>query len=263
MFVRFRYPGCEFDADDEKYSCPACEGFCNCTVCCRKRDEPYVSGRICDEVPDSPPLPPQRPRKTNVVGRVKLGSKTNLSVPTKAIPTTTIPTGVTQAWGSLYSVTGEKIGACFFDPSAEKDTSIVFAPVTTPFMTTITDVAQPPVAAAVPKDQAKIQVKTKKKKEKKKRRRRIFVGMVQPCWGYSKPTTKLLRSEPYAKRSYNAMPRYYVGKKKYLFYPIEDDESSLTSLDEDEGAEVQKPDGTDLEGKKKSFLFACHLFFFN
>jgi hypothetical protein len=34
-FFFSRYPECEFDANDEEYSCPACEGFCNCTACFR------------------------------------------------------------------------------------------------------------------------------------------------------------------------------------------------------------------------------------
>ncbi|KAF8815921.1 hypothetical protein BYT27DRAFT_7186391 [Phlegmacium glaucopus] len=234
----FRYPEHQFDLNDEEYSCPACEGFCNCTACCRKRGEPYVGVRTCDVVPDSIPLLAQRQRNTK---RVNLGSKTNLPPPAKAIPTTTIPKGVTQAWGSLYSVTGEKIGNCFYDPSVTK---VVFAPATTPIMTTITDVAQQ-VATAAPNDEPKIPQVRKK--------RRVFVGMVQPSWGYSKPKIKLLKSEPYAKRSYNAMPRYYVGKKKYLFYQIEDEGSPLTSMDDDDDdEEVGKPDGTDVGGKSFS-----------
>ncbi|KAF8815930.1 hypothetical protein BYT27DRAFT_6490046 [Phlegmacium glaucopus] len=189
----FRYPEHQFDLNDEEYSCPACEGFCNCTASCRKRGEPYVGVRTCDVVPDSIPLPAQRQRNTK---RVNLGSKTNLPAPTNA---------------------------------------------TTPIMTTITDVAQQ-VAIAAPNDEPKILQVGKKK-------RRVFVGMVQPCWGYSKPKIKLLKSEPYAKRSYNAMPRYYVGKKKYLFYQIEDEDSPLTSMDDDDDEEVGKPDGTDV-GKK-------------
>jgi hypothetical protein len=126
--VRFRYPEREFDADDEEFSCPVCEGFCNCTHCCRKRGEAYVyvGMRTCDKFTPAP----QRPR-------VKLGAKTNLPPPPSSsllsrttIKTTTMPEGATNARGSLYSVTGEKIGTFFFDPSAaEKDNSSnVFAP---------------------------------------------------------------------------------------------------------------------------------------
>lgn len=238
-----------FDVDDEEYSCPACEGFCNCTVCCRKRGEPYVGVRTCDKVPDafSPSL--QRPRNANVE-RVKLGNKTNLPPPMSTVQTTTIPEGVTQAWGSLYSVTGEKIGACFFDPSAEKDNSVVFAPVSTPIITTIAEVAQQAGTSAL-KDQPPLQVKTKMK-------RRTFIGMVQSCWGYTKPRVKLLKTEPYAKRSYDAMPRYYIGNKKYLFYPIEkDDESSLTPANESEAEEADRTDT-----QSKMFLFLLFFSFF-
>jgi hypothetical protein len=167
-----------------------------------------------------------------------------------SIKTTTIPEGATNAWGSLYSVTGEKIGACFFDPSVEKDSSIVFAPVTTPIMTTMAEVAQQVVVtAASTSEEPKNQVK-KTKKTKKKHKRRIFIGDVQKCWGYTKPKIKPLEAEPHSfKRSYNSMPRYYIGKKKYLFYPIEDDESSLTAMDEsDEVQELELEGGGDVEG---------------
>ena len=172
-----------------------------------------------------------------------------MPAPTTAIPTTTIPQGVTQAWGSLYSVTGEKIGACFFNPSAKKGNSVVFAPATAPIMTTMTEVAQQVVASAPMDQQPKPQVKMKKK-------RRVFVGIVQPCWGYTKPKIKLLKAEPYAKRSYDAMPRYYVGKKKFLFYPREEDsESSSTSMDE--GGGTKEPVGIDIEG---IFFYICRFF---
>ena len=97
----FRYPECEFDADDDGYSCAACERFCNCTVCCRKRGEAHVGTRRCDKY--TPPPPTQRP------ARVKLGAKTNLPSPTSSsskakIKTTTIPKRATNAWGSLYNI---------------------------------------------------------------------------------------------------------------------------------------------------------------
>ena len=178
---------------------------------------------------------------------------------TTKIKTTTIPKGATNAWGSLYSVTGEKIGACFFDPSAEKDTSVVFAPATTPIMTTMAEVAQQQQVVestpAPPEAEPKIRVKRKKKKLKS----RIFIGVVQDCWGYTKPKIKQLEPEPYSKRSYNSMPRYYIGKRKYLFYPVEEEESfSLTPMDESD--EVRGMDGVDddVEG-----LFVFFFFFFN
>ena len=249
MYLFFRYPECEFDADDEDYSCPACEGFCNCTVCCRKRGEAYVGVRTCDKFTPPPQLP--------LRSRDKLGAKTNLppvstTIKAKTIKTTTIPAGATNAWGSLYSVTGEKIGACFFDPSAEKDSSIVFAPATTPIIATMAEVAQQVVtpAPATSEEPQKIRVKRRKTKHK----RRIFIGVVQDCWGYTKPRIKQLEVEPYSKRSYNSMPRYYIGKKKCLFYQVEDDESSLTALDESD--EVQELDGGDIEG-----LFLCFIVF--
>ena len=272
----FRYPECEFDADDEDYSCPACEGFCNCTACCRKRGEAYVGVRRCDiSTPPPPPLP-RRPR-------VNLGAKTNVPPsPTKVgtstikVKTTTIPEGATNAWGSLYSVTGEKIGACFFDPSAaEKDSSMVFAPATTPIMTTMAEVAQQVVPVVVsaaagtseepspPVTMTTTKVRVKKKR-KTKHKRRIFIGVVQDCWGYTKPRIKQLEAEPYSKRSYNSMPRYFIGKKKCLFYPVEDDESSLTPMDEsDEVQELELEGGGDVEGMFCVFINIWSVVSFN
>jgi hypothetical protein len=44
------------------------------------------------------------------------------------------------------------------------------------------------------------------------------------------------------------MPRLYIGKRACLFYPIEEDDSSLTPLDEsDQAAEV---DESDAEGMR-------------
>jgi len=225
----YRYPECEFDTDEEEYSCPACEGFCNCTACCRKRGEPYVGTRTCDK------SPPPRARIMNVE-RVKPVPKMNLRPSTKMIPTTKVPEGVTNTWGSLYSVTGEKIGACSFDPSAEK---VVFAPATSPIITTMAELVA--TASPSPGEQTTIRVK-----RKRKHKRRIFIGVVQDCWGYTKPRIKQLEAEPYSKRSYNSMPRYYIGKKKYLFYPVEEDENSFTAHESDEAPEL---DGPDAEGK--------------
>lgn len=117
---------------------------------------------------------------------------------------------------------------------------MVFAPATTPMITTITEVAQQ-VATAASMSEPEVQVKTKIKLK-----RRIFIGEPQPCWGYKNPKIRLLKPEPYSKRSYNSMPRFYIGKKACLFYPIEEDESSLTPLDESD--EVQEAEGPSTEG---------------
>ena len=148
-------------------------------------------------------------------------------------------------------MTGEKIGACFFDPSAEKESSVVFAPATTPIMTSMAEVAQQQQqqqAVSVPptNEPPKVQVKRRRKKHK----RRIFIGAIQECWGYTKPKIKQLEAEPYFKRSYNSLPRYFIGKRKYLFYPVEveeDESSSLTPMDESDGAPAEL-DGADAEG---------------
>jgi hypothetical protein len=163
------------------------------------------------------------------------------------IPTTTIPKGVTNAWGSLYSVTGEKIGSCFFDPSADKESSVVFAPATTPIMTSMAEVAQQQQEEEV---LLTSEPPPKVKRRRKKHKRRIFIGVVQESWGYTKPRIKQLEAEPYSKRSYNSMPRYFIGKRKYLFYPVEEDESSsLTPVDEsDEAPEELDRGGADVEG---------------
>lgn len=171
-----------------------------------------------------------------VVEGVKLGgSQTNL-------PMTTIPKGVTQVWGSLYGVTGARIGPCFFDPSSvEKE--VVFAPVTGEVMSGVVQQAAAAPAPAV--HQPKTGVKKKKMEtETKKMKRRIFIGAVQACWGYTRPKIRLLKAETVAKRSYDSMPRYYIGKRKYLFYPIEAEEaeeegvsSPLTWIEEEEEGE--------------------------
>lgn len=114
--------------------------------------------------------------------------------------------GYNESLVFLVSRVGEKIGACFFNPSAEKDTSVVFALVTILMMTT--DVAQQVAVVAVPRVN---QAKTTKMKL------RIFVGVVQPCRGYAKPKIKLLKAELHAKFPCNVRSRSYVGERKSLF----------------------------------------------
>lgn len=129
---------------------------------------------------------------------------------------------------------------------------MVFAPATTPIMTTMNEVAQQQqqqqqVATAAPPPPPTIKPKVIKVKRKKKYKRRIFIGIVQDCWGYTRPRVRQVEAEPYSKRSYNSMPRYYIGKKKYLFYPVEEDESSLTAMDESDEALGLDLDGIDVD----------------
>ena len=56
--------------------------------------------------------------------------------------------------------------------------------------------------------------------------RRIFVGALQDCWGYTKPKIKPTEDKPYPTRPSFSNPRYYIGKKKFLFYQLVEDKES-------------------------------------
>ncbi|PIL30018.1 hypothetical protein GSI_07930 [Ganoderma sinense ZZ0214-1] len=44
--IELRYPGIAFDAYARQFVCPRCQDICNCTVCCSRRGETYISARV-------------------------------------------------------------------------------------------------------------------------------------------------------------------------------------------------------------------------
>ena len=208
---RRRYPNEEFDAALKHFACPACLNYCNCTVCCKKRGEKYVS---------SFRGPPGK--------RFAHGDKTSLqSIPVAISPppipvlTGPIPETATY-WGSIYSLTtGEKLTSTFVTPDMDVDVAsgaptVVFAPV----------------AAALP---------PQPKKSKVIKKSRVFVGAVQKSWGLGR-RPKIRVIEPYKSSvSTPGAKRFYIGNPEFLKCRLPEPEdpdadlleglSPLTSLD--------------------------------
>ncbi|KDR73227.1 hypothetical protein GALMADRAFT_725227 [Galerina marginata CBS 339.88] len=200
-----RYPDEEFDVTPREFTCPACQGYCNCTICCSKRGETYVSSSR----PDGHSGPP--PGK-----RVTLGGKTNLPPLTLA---ETIPESG-KYWSTIYSLTGERIGTTYIPSHFDGDPSVVFAPT----------------APAQVLDQPKSKPKRATKKKK------IFVGQIQPSWNLEPhPKIKYVDSSSRSQKAANYNTRWYVGDRSFLKYIVEpldktgllDDLSSLSSLEDD------------------------------
>lgn len=114
-----RYPDIEFDSYARVFTCPKCSDTCNCTACCGRRGEQYVSGLIGPAA--SGREPPLRSRKTKAKSQQVPPSpplSPSLS-PDHAGSQEPLPANFDHAnvggsyWGSVYTVTGERVGGAF------------------------------------------------------------------------------------------------------------------------------------------------------
>ncbi|KAK7688359.1 hypothetical protein QCA50_008731 [Cerrena zonata] len=104
-----RYPEIEFNAFDEDFICPKCDDFCNCTACCRRRGEEYISSR---GVGPSPFLQ----NSQNASASTQPRNSSSLSKPypmtdrnPPVTPALAVPPGM--FWGTVYDIDGKRIGA--------------------------------------------------------------------------------------------------------------------------------------------------------
>ena len=115
IFWLRRYPG-KFDyAIKQGYRCPYCQKFCNCTACCKKHGEKYVSSSRRGGWPKITTMQPPSIRE-----RVSLGGKTNLPPPSQR------PSEPVKYWGAVYSLTGQKIASTFAPQTEEGHPTVVF-----------------------------------------------------------------------------------------------------------------------------------------
>ncbi|CAA7263642.1 unnamed protein product [Cyclocybe aegerita] len=218
-----RYPDQTFDTSKATRSCPYCEGYCNCTVCCKKRGAVYVSSRKVSKNPFSGEvIPVNQP-----IQRTTLGGKTNLPPPvTFHQPPPQPPPQPANAvyWGTVYDLSGKRIGRSYFDPKAAASHVHVEKPVDpTPFA------PRKPAMTA----------------------RRMFVGKIQRSWGLGQHP-KFCEFNPPArakKSSAKREPRRYIGDKKFLSYRFYAEGSSLSSMEEDETDDDDNGCGAGAEGQ--------------
>ncbi|KAH6876678.1 hypothetical protein BKA70DRAFT_1576695 [Coprinopsis sp. MPI-PUGE-AT-0042] len=237
--IHFRYADLTF-AEFFDGSCPACEGDCNCDLCCRKRGDTFISSKPpgatnkTRRAKDSP-----RPeRQTKPTGAPV--SKSTLYRPTTRPPGLAEPNHVISNpsdvtfFAAVYDMDGQRVGTSFAD-LGDDEVSYVY-------VQGHQRQPQPAQGSA---------------------RRRVFVGAVQESWNLA-PHCKVthlgggggdpeeLMEEANAR---GVSRRVYVGKKAALFWrpPVVDHDrerlgpifdvaspassplSSLSSLPSDDG----------------------------
>lgn len=223
-----RYPPGRFDYEQKQdNNCPYCQGCCNCTACCSKRGDKYVSSaRSGGGRPGPRPKKPVAVPPLAVRERVSLGGKTNLPPPSQ------LPSEPIKYWGAVYALSGKKITSTFAPQTQEGHPAVVFGLINSE------------ESVDKPKEKKTLQPK------------RVFVGVLQRRWGYSKHRrVKDLKDKTYAppkklaakrkNKQYDGEPRWYVGHRARLFWPREepteipvpddlDDLSPLSSLEDDD-----------------------------
>ena len=185
--------------------------------------------------------PPALPRQ-----RITLGGKTNLPPPSK------LPSEPVKYWGAVYSLTGEKIASTFAPPTQEGHPAVVYGLLNS--------------------EESVVVNKPKKQLQPK----RVFVGIVQRHWGYSKhrrikelvdksdDLPKKLAIQKKKKKHFGGQTRWYVGHEARLFWPrkeseycsLLDDLSPLSSLEDDEDDHLDELESLQAEGE---FSFGFHL----
>lgn len=129
-----RYPEITFDALSKTWVCPWCQGNCNCTVCCTKRGEEYISTRFekIDEealrqVTSGKATRPKLYTSPEPLRHSKKVKKPNLSAKPSADPLTKTASLLEQDgsvrgqyWAAVFSVEGERIGKGFIGESTSE-----------------------------------------------------------------------------------------------------------------------------------------------
>ncbi|KAI0344365.1 hypothetical protein BDW22DRAFT_1419339 [Trametopsis cervina] len=97
-----RYPDIPFDPDIPDWECPKCAGFCNCTACCQKRGETYVSTR---HVVTDVELARRAPRRGPKANPRRTSRRSESSEEPVIIPQ---PMAAGQIWGTVYALSGRE-----------------------------------------------------------------------------------------------------------------------------------------------------------
>lgn len=93
-----------------RFNCPRCQGICNCTHCCARRQEPYISARIGK-------LPPSGSAEalalSAAAAAAATASPTKQSAPRASTAKSKLGLVGGEYFGVIYGLTGERVGAGF------------------------------------------------------------------------------------------------------------------------------------------------------
>ncbi|KAH7890317.1 hypothetical protein F5I97DRAFT_1971899 [Phlebopus sp. FC_14] len=104
-----RYPDITFDQFTAGFMCPMCTNTCNCSTCCKKRGEEFISMRDVDfvgsRIRSRVVFVPDEPKSTH---ESRLGRNTNETLQMQESKTT--------FWAHVYGMEGERVGSAFIGP---------------------------------------------------------------------------------------------------------------------------------------------------
>ncbi|KAM5536359.1 hypothetical protein V8D89_009957 [Ganoderma adspersum] len=127
-FIELRYPDIAFEAYARYFVCLRCLDTCNCTVCCSKRGETYISARIGK-------LPP--PNSAEALALIKevennLKSDAPSRVVTRRMITPPAPKFDLvpgRFFGVIYGLEGERMGPGYMGEDSSQEGSLIPLPL--------------------------------------------------------------------------------------------------------------------------------------
>jgi hypothetical protein len=181
ILLRCRYPTIEFDSLATDFLCPRCADYCNCTSCCNRRGETYVSTK---HVKTGLELSFRRSSSTKIGKRIPWHAQykddgienrhDSVSLDVQVLQPSAFITG--EHWGAVYDLSGRKrIGDGIVTDGASQRIVVL------------------PDAGLAPRE--------------KPTKKRTFIGQPQPTW----------QSAALGEVEESPTGHAYIGKKEPLF----------------------------------------------
>ena len=217
------------------FVCPVCKNICTCDKCTPLRGEVYVPLRGPKAVGASTmrwSLSEDKSAASETSeakpGRKRLGGKTNLPPPITRVSSEQTYTGPIAYLGAVYDLMGTKVGSAFkgTEPgSALAGTNGERVERVVMIRTLQEGFVQPEES------------KEKEERKRKKPKPRVYVGQLEPTWGFGDDVA-MRYLEPISWKDRNNGPheRTYVGNKAMLRKPF------ITDLDNLEGPWRRPPE---------------------
>ncbi|KAF9496986.1 hypothetical protein BDN71DRAFT_654516 [Pleurotus eryngii] len=238
-----------FDASAKDRPCPMCMDICNCTQCCLRRKEVYVSSvgacvKIVGE-PDNLVLPPPKlksrhkpslkrrasrsvsppPDRPHRVHKRPTKYRSPSPVPDFPAPVyqpMPLPTGPLAYWATIYGMSGQKLATAFTGGDAAE------VVIVKPIQPTIMAANQPAPRSTVP---------------------RRFVGKVQASWGYGpdpyvtdvesdSPQGTRVRKKGKERQGKTPYARRFIGDPSLLYAKFKQATSETPPLSKDSSDDV-------------------------
>jgi len=208
------------------FVCPVCKGICTCDKCTPQRGEVYVPMRGPKGISTAAMVWSLSEEKNATASeaaeakpaRKRLGGETNLPPPISRVSSKQTYTGPVAYLGAMYDLTGRKVGSAFEGTEAAN----AFAGTNGEKVVVIRTLEE----AFVQLEESR----EKKKPKRKKPKTRVYIGRLQPSWGFGDDVVERIL-EPISWKDRNNGPheRTYVGNKAMLYKPC------ITDLDNLEG----------------------------